>query len=67
MKNLFSIFVIVFAVALFSCTNKDVSASANPTISEASLAPSANVQRVPSSVLLVQKIKSNKLSLSIFR
>lgn len=45
MKNLFSIFVIVFAVALFSCTNKDVSASANPTISEASLAPSANVQR----------------------
>ncbi|MFK8006532.1 MAG: TlpA family protein disulfide reductase [Saprospiraceae bacterium] len=51
MKNLFSIFIIVFTVALFSCTDKDVSSAAksitevSPKVAETNLAPSANILR----------------------
>jgi cytochrome c biogenesis protein CcmG/thiol:disulfide interchange protein DsbE len=51
MKNLFSIFVIVFTVAFFSCSDNDISTAAKsnpdaiPKIAEATLAPSANILR----------------------
>jgi len=52
MKNLFSIFVILFTVVLFSCSDKDVSTAAKsnsdaiPKITKATLAPSINnIQR----------------------
>ena len=51
MKNLFSIFVIIFTVALFSCSDKDVSTAAKsnpetiPRTAEATLAPSENILR----------------------
>ncbi|MFT6321168.1 MAG: cytochrome oxidase Cu insertion factor (SCO1/SenC/PrrC family), partial [Granulosicoccus sp.] len=51
MKNLFSIFVIVFTIAFFSCSDNDISTAAKsnsdaiPKVAEATLAPSANILR----------------------
>ena len=51
MKNLFPIFVLLFSVVLFSCSDKDVSTAAKsngnalPQVAEASLSPSTNIQR----------------------